>query len=155
MGRVEQMREVNRQREVLSRILALLLLMASLADRAAGLPFRRRSAVLQILGRGEAEARALVLAMAAGAPACDDDAAPEAAAGDVARAVADGDAARMAAGFRVLALALGVLLARAAQSPIFSASMKAACGMPALPNWRMRFLPSFRFSGSLRVTSPP
>jgi hypothetical protein len=147
MGRVEQMREVNRQREVLSRILALLLLMASLADRAAGLPFRRRSAVLQILARGEAEARIFVLGMAPGGTTCGDDAAPAFA--------TDGDAARMAAGLRVLALALCLLLARAAQSPIFSASMKAACGMPASPNRRMRFLPSFCFSGSLRVSSPP
>jgi hypothetical protein len=42
------------------------------------------------------------------------------------------------------------------QPPIFSASMNAACGMSTLPNWRMRFLPSFCFSRSLRlrVTSP-
>ena len=42
-------------------------------------------------------------------------------------------------------------------SPIFSAWMKAACGISTLPNWRMRFLPSFCFSRSLRlrVTSPP
>ena len=39
----------------------------------------------------------------------------------------------------------------------FSAAMKASCGMSTLPNWRMRFLPSFCFSRSLRlrVTSPP
>ena len=42
-------------------------------------------------------------------------------------------------------------------SPIFSAAMKADCGISTLPNWRMRFLPSFCFSRSLRlrVTSPP
>jgi hypothetical protein len=105
MGRFEWMREVDRHRYVLERILALLLLMASLADRAAGLPLRRRRTVLEILGRGEAEARALVLAMATGSPACGGDVAPEPAALD--------DAARMAAGLRVLALALGVLLAEA------------------------------------------
>jgi len=45
----------------------------------------------------------------------------------------------------------------ASQSPIFSASMNAACGISTLPNWRMRFLPSFCLSSSLRlrVTSPP
>jgi hypothetical protein len=101
MGR--GMREVNRHRYVLEHILALLLLMASLADHAAGLPLRRRRAVLEILSRGEAEARALVLGMATGSPACG---------GDVAPAPLD-DAARLAAGLRVLALALGVLLAEA------------------------------------------
>jgi hypothetical protein len=149
MARLEWMREVNQQRGVLTRILALLLLMASLADRAAGLPLRRRRTVLQILACGEAEARVLVLGMAAGAPACGEDAAPELAKAE--------DAARLAAALRLLALALSVLLARAAQSPIFKASMKAAWGMSTLPNWRMRFLPSFCFSSSLRlrVTSPP
>ncbi|WP_353643463.1 hypothetical protein [Mesorhizobium sp. WSM2239] len=105
MGRFEGMREVNRHRYVLERILALLLLMASLADRAAGLPLRRRRTVLEILGRGEAEARALVLGMATGSPACGGDVAPEPAPLD--------DAARLAAGLRVLALVLGVLLAEA------------------------------------------
>src|SRR5690606_27632425 len=43
------------------------------------------------------------------------------------------------------------------QSPILSAWMKASCGISTLPNWRMRFLPSFCFSRSLRlrVASPP
>ncbi len=105
MGQFEWMKEVNRQRYVLEHILALLLLMASLADHAAGLPLRRRRAVLEILGRGEAEARAFVLGMATGSPACGGDVAPEPAPLD--------DAAHLAAGLRVLALALGALLARA------------------------------------------
>ncbi len=43
------------------------------------------------------------------------------------------------------------------QLSIFSASMKASCGISTLPNWRMRFLPAFCFSRSLRlrVASPP
>jgi hypothetical protein len=105
MGRLGWMREVNRHRYVLERILAILLLMASQADRAAGLPLRRRRTVLEILACGEAEARALVLGMATGSPACGGDVAPEPAPLD--------DAARLAAGLRVLALALGVLLAEA------------------------------------------
>ncbi|WP_139043766.1 hypothetical protein [Allomesorhizobium alhagi] len=105
MGRFEWMGEINRHRYVLEHILALLLLMASLADHAAGLPLRRRRTVLEILGRGEAEARAFVLGMATGAPACGGDVAPEPAPLD--------DAANLAAGLRVLALALGVLLAQA------------------------------------------
>ncbi|SFK07027.1 hypothetical protein SAMN04488498_102236 [Mesorhizobium albiziae] len=42
-------------------------------------------------------------------------------------------------------------------SPILRAWMKASCGMSTLPNCRMRFLPSFCLSSSLRlrVTSPP
>ena len=42
-------------------------------------------------------------------------------------------------------------------SPILSAAMKASCGISTLPNWRMRFLPAFCFSKSLRlrVASPP
>jgi hypothetical protein len=40
---------------------------------------------------------------------------------------------------------------------IFSAAMKASCGMSTLPNWRIFFLPAFCFSSSLRlrVASPP
>ena len=43
------------------------------------------------------------------------------------------------------------------QSLIFRALMKASCGISTLPNWRMRFLPSFCLSRSLRlrVASPP
>ena len=42
-------------------------------------------------------------------------------------------------------------------SPILSAAMKALCGISTWPNWRIRFLPSFCFSSSLRlrVMSPP
>ena len=42
-------------------------------------------------------------------------------------------------------------------SSIFSAAMKASCGISTLPNWRIRFLPAFCFSSSffLRVASPP
>ena len=43
------------------------------------------------------------------------------------------------------------------QLSIFSALMKAACGISTLPNWRIFFLPAFCFSRSLRlrVASPP
>ena len=42
-------------------------------------------------------------------------------------------------------------------SPILRAAMKASWGISTLPNWRMRFLPAFCFSSSLRlrVMSPP
>src|ERR1700722_2746221 len=44
-----------------------------------------------------------------------------------------------------------------AYESIFSAAMKASCGMSTLPNWRIFFLPAFCFSSSLRlrVASPP
>jgi predicted small integral membrane protein len=44
-----------------------------------------------------------------------------------------------------------------AHTSTLSAAMNASCGISTLPNWRMRFLPSFCFSRSLRlrVTSPP
>src|SRR3978361_523507 len=40
---------------------------------------------------------------------------------------------------------------------IFNAARKADCGISTLPNWRIRFLPSFCFSSSfrLREMSPP
>jgi hypothetical protein len=42
-------------------------------------------------------------------------------------------------------------------SPILRAARKADWGISTRPNWRMRFLPSFCFSSSLRLrlTSPP
>jgi hypothetical protein len=42
-------------------------------------------------------------------------------------------------------------------SSILSAAMNASCGISTWPNWRMRFLPRFCFSSSLRflVMSPP
>jgi hypothetical protein len=39
----------------------------------------------------------------------------------------------------------------APQTSTLGAAMKASCGMSTLPNWRMRFLPSFCFSRSLRL----
>ena len=54
-------------------------------------------------------------------------------------------------------LAERALLSEAQGSPIRSAAMKADCGMSTLPNCRIRFLPSFCLSSSLRlrVMSPP
>ena len=44
-----------------------------------------------------------------------------------------------------------------AYASIFSAARNADCGISTLPNWRIRFLPSFCFSSSfrLREISPP
>lgn len=107
MERLEWNRRVERERVVLEHIRALLLALAALVDRAAGLPAVKRLHVLAILGHGEAEARNLIVAMASdhcpAAPA-EATAAPSPAAGD---------AGRLAASFRMLALALDTLLAQA------------------------------------------
>ena len=95
--------EIDRHRDVLERVLALLLLMAGLADHAAGLSARRRLHVLAILAGGESGARDFFIGPA-GAPV----------EGDLAlRDFASvRDAERLAAGFRVLALVLGAMLAQ-------------------------------------------
>jgi hypothetical protein len=95
-------RNANWNRDVLERIVALLFALAHLADLAAGLPYRRRRQVLDILSHGEAEAWAFVMGLPPGAAVPADE--PESAS----------DAARLAASFRALALVLCALLARAA-----------------------------------------
>jgi hypothetical protein len=100
MGRIEQNRQIERDRAVLERILALLLALAGLADRAAALPAPER--LLAILGFGEEVAREFVFAIF-GAPADIDDAVSPPA----------GHAERLTARFRMLALAVGALLATA------------------------------------------
>ena len=95
--------EIDRHRDVLERVLALLLLMAGLADHAAGLSARRRLQVLAILACGESGARGFFTGPA-GAPV----------EGDIAlRDFASArDAERLAAGFRVLALVLAAMVAQ-------------------------------------------
>ena len=57
MKRSDGNREIDRHRDVLERIVAMLFLLAGLADLAIGLPARRRLRVFSILACGEAEAR--------------------------------------------------------------------------------------------------
>ena len=95
--------EIDRHRDALERILALLLLMAGLADHAAGLSARRRLHVLAILACGESGARDFFIGPA-GAPVEGDLALRDFASAR--------DAERLAAGFRVLALVLGAMLAQ-------------------------------------------
>lgn len=103
MGWTDWIREVERNRDALERIVALLLALAALADRASGLPAARRLDLLCILGRGAAEARAFVTGTAFSP--CEEG-------GETEFHTAD-DAARLAAGFRALALLLAAILARA------------------------------------------
>jgi hypothetical protein len=98
-------RGVDRNRDVLERIVALLVALADMADLASGLPFLRRRRLLAILGWGEAEARAFVIDMAPGAPSQPEE--PEVA----------GDAARLAASLRALALVLYAMLRRRSAVP--------------------------------------
>ncbi len=95
-------RKAKWNRDVLERIVALLFALAGLADLAAGLPYRRRRQMLEILSHGEAEAWAFVMGLPPGtvAPAETPD--------------ETGGAASLAASFRALALMLCALLARAA-----------------------------------------
>ena len=95
--------EIDRHRDVLERVLALLLLMVGLADHAAGVSARRRLHVLAILACGESGARGFFTGPA-GAPV----------EGDIAlRDFASArDAERLAAGFRVLALVLAAMVAQ-------------------------------------------
>ncbi len=101
--------ETISDRDVLWRIVTLLLALAGLADIAAGLRGARRRHVLGILGCGEATARALVIGMATGAPILRDlRESPEPSGNEPQQT---GDAAFLAASLRLLALLLGFLLA--------------------------------------------
>lgn len=86
----------------LRRIMALLVALAALAERAAARSFPVRCLVLWILGRAEAVAGAFVFE-ATGAPPPAIEAIPRFRGGSA-------DAIRLAARFKVLAAALGALL---------------------------------------------
>lgn len=120
MDWLEWTRRLNRNR--LERIVALLLALAVLAERAAGLTGPRRRSALGILGYAEAEARAFVIAMAqeSGTPA---EPAAE-------MAPAHGQAERLAAGFRALALILGAMLSLARR---FARSLPKEAGLRVGP----------------------
>ena len=112
--------QANWNRDVLERIVALLFALANLADLAAGAPFHRRRQVLEILGHGEAEARAFVIGMVFGVTA------PEDIPGESC------DAARLAVSFRALALALCLLLARRFAPPGAVATGLRGCRPPRM-----------------------
>jgi hypothetical protein len=99
------------ERDVLERILALLVSFASLADRAAGLPLCLALPLLGFLAQGEAVARSFVAGLPAGAPA------------SIAMSRATDRAERLAADFRILVRLLRVLLARAANRARLHASV--------------------------------
>ena len=147
---------MERDRNVLERILALLLALAGLTDRAAGLPTARRLQLLAVLGHGETMARDLILAMAS-------DLRPITPAEATARSPASvpypctpvrevDDAALLAARFRVLALALGVMLALAGSSRGFVSLLSPP--PTRSPGHKLR-QSQFTPLPALRATSPP
>lgn len=122
MDWLEWSRRLDRRRDVLERIIALLLALSALAERADGLSAVRRESVLRILTYGEAEARTFVIAMAR------ESGAPAEPAADV--AMAHGQAERLAAGFRALALILGAMLSLARR---FARSLPKEAGLRVGP----------------------
>jgi hypothetical protein len=104
--------QTNWEHDALARIAALLFALAGLAELAGAVPAPRRLLVLGILGRGEAAARAFLMAPDAlfrDAAAAREDA-PDPA------GVAAGDALLLAARLRTLALMFAALAARVALS---------------------------------------
>ena len=135
-------RTVELDRTVLEHARALLLALAVLVERAAGLPTVKRLWFLEVMGRGEAEARRLIVAMASDAGASGEVV--------VATVHAAGDAAQLAARFRMLALAVDAVLARAGgRSPRRHVSPSLSLSRRSLP--ASQFTPS----PALRATSPP
>lgn len=90
----------TREADVLEKILALLVALAGLADRAVGLPLARQLALLGFLAQAEATARSFVVGLPSGSPA-------------VLGSRASDRAERLAADFRALALMLAAAIARA------------------------------------------
>ena len=159
-------------RAVLEHARALLLALAVLVDRAAGLPTARRLWFLAVMASGEAEVRRLIVAMAsdrcpgstmraiASPPTATEASAPPfsvahpcpytpAGATTAAPTVAS-DAALLAARFRMLALAVEAMLAQVAAEP--------PCRHPASPllgRRSHRAASQFTPSPALRATSPP
>ena len=110
MARQAWSRKNEWDRDALEHIRAILLVLAALVERAAGLPFAERLRFLAVMGCGEAEVRRLIVALASdhgpGNPARADGAPPATA--DLypfTPAMASSDVALLAARFRMLALA--------------------------------------------------
>ena len=100
-------RQAKRDRDVLMRIVALLISMAGFADRAGGLRGRRRRQLFQLLHYAEAVGYDFIVGLMPASSAAYDEPDPT---GDPEGPA--GDAARLAASFRVLALVLYTMLQR-------------------------------------------
>ena len=145
MARQAWSRKGQLDRAVLAHARALLLALAALVERAASLPTAKRLWFLAVMASGEAEARRLILAMAA-------DPCP----GTLAKATAAppmvaGDAALLAARFRMLALAVDAMLALAGGRP----TCRQASWSFSPSGQKHRRASQFTPSPALRATSPP
>lgn len=137
-------RRAEPDRVVLERIVMMLLALAVLVERAAGLPAARRLHLLAALDRSEAEARCLIVAMAAGG--C-----PGSANQIIALSPAAGDAALLAARFRILALMVNFVLERFGAEPT-----RGHAANSLLPcRTSRRVVPQFTSLPARRATSPP
>jgi len=116
-------REINRQHDLLERIITLLFFLAGLADCAAGLSARRRSHMLGHLACGEAEARVFVIELAGASVEGD---------AVIGSSASVSDAERLAVSFRVLALVLGAMLAQARRSAFAGEACR--CVVLAMPD---------------------
>ena len=148
MARQAWRRKGEWDRDVLEHIRSMLLVLAALIDRAAGLPLYERLHFLAVMGCGEAEVRFRIVAMACGGRYGDTDGFGGL---DEAPVHAAGDAARLAARFRMLALAVGAMLAQVAAEPLCR---------HASPSIRLRDRSPRRtaqctLSPPVRATSPP
>ena len=148
MARQAWRRKGEWDRDVLEHIRSMLLVLAALIDRAAGLPLYERLHFLAVMGCGEAEVRFRIVAMACGGRYGDTDGFGGL---DEAPVHAAGDAARLAARFRMLALAVEAMLAQVAAEPLCR---------HASPSIRLRDRSPRRtaqctLSPPVRATSPP
>ena len=143
MERQAWSRKGELDRVVLEHARAMLLVLAALVDRAAGLPMAERLHFLAVMGHGEAEARRLIVAMASSRR-------PGASAEAAAAPIAVGDTALLAARFRMLALAVEAMLEQTAPRPL----QRHAPAVLA-PDRNPRRTSQFTPSPALRATSPP
>ena len=154
MARQAWNRAMEPDRIVLEHIRALLLALAVLVERAAGLPTVERLRFLAVMTSGEAEARRLIMAMASdlGSPA--ETAAPRPAADPCPStpATAAVDSALLAARLRMLALVMDAMLALSGPVPLCRHTVP-SIGLPDCNPHRK--VAQFTPSPALRATSPP
>ena len=156
MARQAWNRGMEPDRVVLEHARALLLALAVLVERAAGLPAARRLWFLAVMAGGEAEARRLIVAMAAGRCPRNSVVAsisPLSATDHrlCTQPTVAGDAAVLAARFRMLALAVDALLAQIGAEPPCRHAARSIGRFCRKPRLTAQFTPS----PALRATSPP
>ena len=153
MARQAWRRKGEWDRDVLEHIRSMLLVLAALIDRAAGLPPTSLPTVerlhfLAVMGCGEAEVRFRIVAMACGGRYGDTDGFGGL---DEAPVHAAGDAALLAARFRMLALAAGSMLAQAGPRPPSRHTFPSV----SFPSRDARRTAQCTLSPPVRATSPP